>query len=91
MAFPFGGHPTFSQYLTWAAQAAGCRVQTGYRTAKGGRTHTMTIITIADKHVIMADVQQNERLEPNVVAHLDRRLGLVSPWSFHDGNGDAQK
>jgi hypothetical protein len=31
VAFPFGGHPTFSQYLQWAV-AQGCKIQSGIDT-----------------------------------------------------------
>jgi hypothetical protein len=87
-AYPFGGHPTFSTYLTWAAQKAACKVQTGYKIAKTGEALSMTRITAPNgKHVIVIDFGQDERLVPTFIAYLDRRLGLTSPWAFP--NDDA--
>ena len=43
----------------------------------------MTRITApSGKHVIIVDYEQEERLLPTFVAHLDRRLGLTSPWAY---------
>ena len=28
-AAPFGGHPTFGQYLAWAGKVAGCAIKQG--------------------------------------------------------------
>lgn len=82
-AYPFGGHPTLSAYLTWAAQEANCTVQTGYRMPGEGGAVSMTRITAPNgKHVIIVDHAQDEKLVPTFIAYLDRRLGLRSPWAF---------
>lgn len=81
-AHPFGGSfPTFAQYCTWAAQS-GCSIRTGYQVIDDGEAIAITIIESAANgtHAIEADLGQDERLVPSVVASLDRRLGLTSPW-----------
>jgi hypothetical protein len=77
-AFPFGGHPTFGQYLTWAI-SQGCKVQVGVDTE---RSIGVTKIVSADgkKWVFQAGTQPGEYLTPTDVGRLDRRLGLLSPW-----------
>jgi len=43
----------------------------------------MTRVTApSGQHVIVADIEQDERLVPTMIAHLDRRLGLSSPFAF---------
>ena len=36
---------------------------------------------VSGRIVVQGGVNQNEYLTPSVVARLDRRLGLVSPWN----------
>jgi hypothetical protein len=79
-AFPFGGHPTFSAYLTWAVQTAKCKVHTGY--TKNSKLSRTRIVAPSGKHVIVVGVKQSERLAPTFVAYLDRRLGLKCPWPY---------
>lgn len=76
MARPFGGHPTFAQYLQWA-KAQGCTIQTGVI-----GVHGVTKIVSPDgkRWVIEAETQQSSYLVPTTIARLDRRLGLKSPW-----------
>lgn len=97
MAYPFGGHPTFSSYCTWAA-SLGCSVITRpiepiadsdeAETSEDGAeedaptTMCLTLITApSGRYVIIADIAQDERLVPTMVAYLDRRLGLDSPFA----------
>ena len=74
---PFQPHPTFAEYLHWAEQQ-GCSVNTG---------HVSTVPFIRITHpatgriVVQGGVEQTEYLTPSIVARLDRRLGLVSPWN----------
>lgn len=77
MAFPFGGHPTFRDYITWAVQQ-GCAVQSGVDTE---HSIGLTKITApSGKWVIEAGLLPTDCLEPTTVGRLDRRLGLTSPW-----------
>jgi hypothetical protein len=75
--FPFGGHPTFSQYLEWAV-SQGCTVESGVDTE-----HSMNLTKISapsGKWAIVSGVLMNEHLVPTTIGQLDRRLGLISPW-----------
>jgi hypothetical protein len=79
MAFPFGGHPTFAEYMKWA-HSEGCKFQSGH-SRLDGHSHVMTKITAPNgRHVIVVDVVPSERLSPSMVSYLDRRLRLNSPF-----------
>jgi hypothetical protein len=78
VAFPFGGHPTFSQYLQWAV-SEGCKVEHGIDTEQSIGV-TKIISPDRSKWVIQAGTLHNEHLTPTDVGRLDRRLGLISPW-----------
>jgi hypothetical protein len=81
-AFPFGGHPTFGAYVSWAA-GAGCTIRTGYKRFPDGEVLSMTKITApSGKSVVQVDLAQDERLVPTLISYMDRRLDLESPWSF---------
>jgi hypothetical protein len=76
-AFPFGGHPTFAQYLDWAV-SQGCKVLSGVDTE-----HSVFVAKItapSGKTAIEVGILPNERLVPTTIGRLDRRLGLISPW-----------
>ncbi len=80
MAGPFGGHPTLASYLHWIRECGGY-ANSGYASDKNGRVQSMTKITTAEGNsVVVAGIQQHERLEPTMVAYLDRRLLVKSPW-----------
>jgi hypothetical protein len=80
-AFPFGGHPTFRQYLTWAIKA-GCKVETGVGDTEDGRPVTVTIIVAPDgRKSTDVGTQYDDRLVPTTVARLDRQLGMKSPFT----------
>ncbi len=88
MAYPFGGHPTFAEYLRWAREQ-GCSVQTGVVQAGVHRSQGVTRIGSPNGRlwVIEAGTEQTEILLPTSIARLDRRLGLKSPWfSIDDEN-----
>jgi hypothetical protein len=78
VAFPFGGHPTFRQYLDWAV-SQGCTVQVGVDTE---RSIGVTKIFSPDreKWAIQAGTLPTDYLTPTDVGRLDRRLGILSPW-----------
>ena len=78
VAFPFGGHPTFGQYLQWAAEQ-GCKVQRGVDTAASIGV-TKIISPDGKKWVVQAGTLPTDYLTPTDVGRLDRRLGLLSPW-----------
>jgi hypothetical protein len=76
-AFPFGGHPTFAQYLDWAI-SQGCEVKTGVDTDES--ILLTKIIAPSGRWVVEAGTLPHEHLAPSTIGRLDRRLGLVSPW-----------
>lgn len=79
MAYPFGGHPTFAQYLGWA-KGQGCEIKQGIIIDDDGRPYDLTLITSpSGRHYIDTVTQHNDRLLPTTIARLDRRLGLKSP------------
>lgn len=91
MAFPFGNHPTFLEYLQWCCQQ-GCTMASGYMQFPDGSMMSRQVITAPNgKHVTVMDMSNNERLMPSTVAYFDRRLGLDSPFAKirgYDGAGD---
>lgn len=80
MSAPFGGHPTFGQYLAWALEQ-GCDVKQGVVPAGQGQAYGITkIVAPSGKLVIDVGTQHKEPLAPTTIARLDRRLGLTSPF-----------
>lgn len=81
MSNPFGGHPTFSQYLQWAKDEEGCTIKTGVRTMPSGNMVPLTIISHPNgNHVIEPGTSQTDYLVPTQIAYFDRRLGITSPF-----------
>jgi hypothetical protein len=77
VAFPFGDHPTFAEYIAWA-RTQRCTVAHGVDTRQ---SIPVTRITApSGKWVSEAGTLPNDRLTPTTIGRLDRRLGLVSPW-----------
>lgn len=88
MAAPFGGHPRLIEYLAWCSQQ-GCTMTSGFK-KKGEVVVTFNVVRSDDgKHVVIAGIGNNEFLVPTMVAYLDRRLGLNSPFAkIGDGTID---
>jgi hypothetical protein len=81
MSYPFGGMPSLAQYLVWARDTHGIEAKTGY--AQSSRGKTVSVIRLATKDgksAIVSGVAQSEKLVASMVGHLDRRLGVNSPW-----------
>jgi hypothetical protein len=80
-ASPFGGHPTFADYLAWA-KGQGCTVKYGVN-PDGSR-----VIMIDDPSgqywVHVVEVLEANYLVPTMVAYLDRRLHITSPFPAID-------
>jgi len=71
-AYPFGGHPTLARYMKWALDV-------------GVTSHTLpgAVLFVNNKtgrHAILDMNDQSERLTASIVAYLDRRLGVDSPF-----------
>lgn len=80
MAQPFGGHPTFAQYLAWA-RSAGCQVEQGVAYGATGAAYNVTrIVASSGRWVIDVGTQHSDYLVPTTIARFDRRLGLSSPF-----------
>lgn len=75
MSYPFGG-TRLSAYLTWAAES-GCKCQNGYN--ESGTTFWY-VEAPSGRSVYIADMDQSEVLLSSQLNHLDRRLGLKSPF-----------
>jgi len=85
MSAPFGGHPSFAQYLAWAKEQ-GCTIGHGVLMTKDGRSMSVTKITApSGKWVHEIGTQHGEYLVPTTISRLDRRLGLTSPFFAIDG------
>lgn len=86
MAHPFGNHPTFAMYLTWAINH-GCTVKTGFTTS--GLPTTLVEVKATGKHFIDVGMEQTEFLLPTTINRLDRRLGMKSPFDSWDYSGKS--
>jgi len=87
MSAPFGGHPTFAQYLVWA-KSQGCTIEQGVVHTRQGEAYSTTkIISPSGQWVIDVGTQHGEYLVPTTIARFDRRLGLTSPFFAIDDSG----
>lgn len=80
MAFPFGGHPRFQEYLEWACTEQGCTILSGYARIDGKVETFVTIENPANQKHTIEFIPFAEFLAPSTVTALDRRLGLDSPY-----------
>ena len=79
-AYPFGGHPTFAQYIAWAVRH-GCMVKTGVFVLEGQPQSVTRIFDHTGKRwVTEIGTGQEEPFVPTTIGRLDRRLGLKSPF-----------
>jgi hypothetical protein len=90
VALPFGGHPTFLQYLTWAG-SIGCTIKYGISTAGDGSPSRIVMIDSPDgsRWVVVADTPDAEYLVPTMIAYFDRRLGVTSPFFAIDADNPS--
>lgn len=81
MSFPFGGHPNLATYIVWLQGTHQGTAQSGYTTDAKGKSHALTKLSLPNgKSVVVVGMSQSEFLAPSMVAFLDRRLGIKSPW-----------
>jgi hypothetical protein len=80
VSYPFGGHPRFNDYLEWARTDQGCTYQSGYSRIDGKIETMVRIDNPANGKHVFYFAKIEEYLLPSAVAHLDRRLGLSSPF-----------
>ena len=76
MSAPFGPSPKLRQYLDWARMEAGCDIKEGIKNNK----YIVRITAPDGRMAQQLGVPDDEPLSHSVVAHLDRRLGLNSPF-----------
>lgn len=75
MSAPFAPSPKLDAYCEWAKEHAGCEVQEGVM----GNLPCRKIIA-PDGRYVFQTILGAEPLSHSVVAQLDRRLGLDSPF-----------
>lgn len=85
MAFPFAKAPQLIDYMRWA-QGQGCECPSGYDAFTGSTF--VSIIAPSGLRVTIPSMPQTERLTARFIAHLDRRLGLSSPFLSIDAPDD---
>ncbi|SMC13982.1 hypothetical protein ROA7745_03844 [Roseovarius aestuarii] len=76
MSSPFGPSPKLREYCDWARLNAECRVDEGY----SGNKSIVRITAPDGKSVKQVGIPDDEPLCHSVVAYLDRRLGVDSPF-----------
>jgi hypothetical protein len=76
MSAPFAPSPKLREYLEWARTKAGCSYREGVKGTKG----VVTIESPTGKVVSQVSVPDDEPLSHWLVAHLDRRLQINSPF-----------
>lgn len=75
MAAPFDKFPSVRTYLQWA-HSEGCVVNEGVR----GKKKIYKITATDGRFVAFGSIPDGEGLSPSMVSHLDRRLGVKSPF-----------
>ena len=76
MSAPFAPSPKFRAYLDWAEKEAGCKIDEGVF----GKKSLKRITSPDGRSVKQVGLADTETLSHSLVAHLDRRLGLDSPF-----------
>lgn len=79
MSYPFGGHPKFGHFKAWA-ESEGIEVKNGIMEIEGISFKITTFITAEGVKVPVTDILDGEFLVPTLVARLERRLGILSPF-----------
>lgn len=89
MAFPFGGHPRLADYIGQARKDHGASASSGSAVDHSGKGHTATKITLPNgRSVVAVGITQMDYLTPSMIAYLDRRLGINSPYFSVDPPDD---
>jgi len=76
MSAPFAPSPKLREYCDWARTKEGCKVESGVFGTKA----IVRITAPSGRSVRQVGLDQNETVSHSVIAHLDRRLGLDSPF-----------
>ena len=70
-------------YLKWAQEEHGCRIQTGVSTGPERMTTFTVVIAPSEKHVVILDVAEDEYIPISMYRYYDRRLGLKSEHPYY--------
>jgi hypothetical protein len=82
MSHPFGGHPKLGRFVEWA-QENGCKaeIKVRERNSSGQPYQALEISAPSGATAVIVDPDMEEHLAPSIVAQLQRRLGLKSPFA----------
>jgi hypothetical protein len=81
VAFPFGGHPTLKRFIEFAVEQ-GCKTIVFVRATKEGRSYeSIRLENPTGGHVTIPNPAYEEHLEPSMVSHYQRRLGIKTPFA----------
>ncbi|MGB1118227.1 MAG: hypothetical protein ACPG30_05925 [Parvibaculales bacterium] len=81
MAHPFGGHPTFLQYLQFL-RSQGFTYKTGYTMHHGVGYGLIKIFDAKGNPVrVVSDMDLEERLPPDMVSEFDKMFGVKSSFA----------
>ena len=76
MSAPFAPSPKFHAYIEWCRTEKDCAISEGVFGTKA----FVRITTPSGRYVTQVGLAHTETLSLSLVAHLDRRLGLDSPF-----------
>jgi hypothetical protein len=80
VAYPFGNHPTLKSYVEWCSSQR-CTMHSALVRIDEKMVTCHRLVNPANgRHVVIAG-KMTDILVPTMVAWLDRRLGLSSPFS----------
>lgn len=79
MPAPFVQMPTFAEYLAWARDNEGCKINTGVFGGTGAMFPTVRVEAPSGRWAVEV-MDQTERLTPTTIRRLDRRLGIESTF-----------
>jgi hypothetical protein len=83
MSFPFGNHPTLGTYIEWLREKHGGSTLTGTGKDSSGRRHATTKLSLPNGNtVVVSGIARTEHVAPRIISHIDRRLGVKSPWNI---------
>ena len=80
MSAPFAPSPKFRDYLRWAKEEAGCKIYEGNVPSSPAGPLRLRKIEAPSGAYVYQMMEDNEVVSHSVVAQMDRRLGLDSPF-----------
>jgi hypothetical protein len=80
VAYPFGNHPTLKSYIEWC-NSQRCTTHSAVTQIDGKMVTSHRLVNPANKRHVVVAGKMTDILVPTMVAWLDRRLALSSPFS----------